>query len=350
MIKGFAERLAEWQQRHGRHSLPWQQRGPYETWISEIMLQQTQVQVVIPYFNRFVASFPSEEALASAQIDDVLAHWAGLGYYSRARNLHRAAQVIMQEHQGSLPNNLHALIALPGIGRSTSGAILSLGFEARGVIQDGNVRRVLSRLFCISGDLSKSSAQKQLWDLADTLTPDSGAESKVHTQAMMDLGSLICRRSRPGCDACPVADYCQALQSDSIARFPERKKLKQRPEELWVMLQLVNAKGETLFVKRPSPGIWGGLYCPPIGLSLSELAADIVRNEQLETEYVGAISHTFSHFRVRIEHYAASVDEKNVQVGEWCRADRFQKGVPAPINKILIVRKLNDASRFLSEI
>jgi A/G-specific adenine glycosylase len=178
MIERFAERLADWQKRHGRHDLPWQQRGPYETWISEIMLQQTQVQVVIPYFNRFVASFPSEEVLAAAPIDDVLAHWAGLGYYSRARNLHRAAQVIMQEHQGSLPNDLDALIALPGIGRSTAGAIVSLGFGARGVIQDGNVRRVLSRVFCISGDLSKSNAQNQLWDLADTLTPDGGADQK----------------------------------------------------------------------------------------------------------------------------------------------------------------------------
>ena len=335
MIEQFAERLAKWQQRQGRHDLPWQQRGPYETWISEIMLQQTQVQVVIPYFNRFVESFPSEKILASAQIDDVLAHWAGLGYYSRARNLHRTAQVIMQEHQGSLPNDLDALIALPGIGRSTAGAILSLGFGARGVIQDGNVRRVLSRLFCISGDLSKSIAQKQLWDLADTLTPDSGAESKVHTQAMMDLGSLICRRSRPNCEACPVADHCQALQRDAIARFPERKQVKQRQDELWIMLQLVNSNDETLFIKRPSPGIWGGLYSPPIGTSLNHLVADILDNEQVETAYAGAINHTFSHFRVRIEHHVASVGATDLQVGEWCRAERFQKGVPTPIKQIL---------------
>ena len=335
MIERFAERLAEWQRKHGRHDLPWQQHGPYETWISEIMLQQTQVQVVIPYFNRFVASFPSEEILASAPIDDVLAHWAGLGYYSRARNLHRAAQLIMQEHQGSLPNDLDALVALPGIGRSTAGAILSLGFGARGVIQDGNVRRVLSRLFCIAGDPSKSNAQNQLWDLADTLTPDSGAESKIHTQAMMDLGSLICRRSKPNCKACPVADDCQALQSGSISRFPERKQVKQRQEELWIMLQLVNANEETLFIKRPSPGIWGGLYCPPIGVSLNQLAADIVNTKQLETEYVGASKHTFSHFRVRIEHYVASVNSADVRVGEWCRTERFQKGVPAPIQHML---------------
>ena len=237
MIERFAERLADWQKRHGRHDLPWQQRGPYETWISEIMLQQTQVQVVIPYFNRFVASFPSEEVLAAAPVDDVLAHWAGLGYYSRARNLHRAAQVIMQEHQGSLPNDLDALIALPGIGRSTAGAIVSLGFGARGVIQDGNVRRVLSRVFCISGDLSKSNAQNQLWDLADSLTPDDGAGSKVHAQAMMDLGSLICRRSKPNCVACPVADDCQALQRNAIAKFPERKQVKQRKDAAAIYIE-----------------------------------------------------------------------------------------------------------------
>lgn len=335
MIEGFAERLAEWQKRHGRHDLPWQQRGPYETWVSEIMLQQTQVQVVIPYFNRFIINFPSVEILASAPIDNVLAHWAGLGYYSRARNLHRAAQVMRQQHESSLPNDFSALIALPGIGRSTAGAILSLGFGVRGVIQDGNVRRVLSRVFCISGDLSKSMAQKQLWDLADTLTPNRGAASKVHTQAMMDLGSLICRRSKPHCDACPVIDYCQAHQSDSIARFPERKQVKQRREELWIMLQLINANEETLFIERPSPGVWGGLYCPPIGSSLDQLAAEMVSNEQLETEYAGTMSHIFSHFRVRIEHYVASVDANNVQLGEWCRTERFKKGVPAPIRRML---------------
>ena len=151
----------------------------------------------------------------------------------------------------------------------------------------------------------------------------------------MDLGSLICRRSKPNCEACPVADDCQALQRNAIAKFPERKQVKQREDELWVMLQLVNANEETLFIKRPSPGIWGGLYSPPIGLSLTQLAAEILGNEQIETEYAGAINHTFSHFRVRIEHYVASVNAADVRVGEWCRTERFQKGVPAPIQHIL---------------
>ena len=251
MIHKFAQRLANWQKQHGRHGLPWQYKGAYATWISEIMLQQTQVRVVVPYFEKFMQDFPTVIGLANAPLDSVLSHWAGLGYYSRARNLHKAANIIVNEYQGEIPNDLASLIQLPGIGRSTAGAILSLGFGLHGVIQDGNVRRVLSRLFCIGGDLSKADAQKTLWKLADELTPRSGKNARIHAQAIMDLGSLVCRRSKPICQLCPFSKDCKAMQRGQVSQFPEPKRVKQRPDETWVVLQLKNERDQTLLMQRP---------------------------------------------------------------------------------------------------
>ena len=336
MIDRFAERLARWQRVHGRHNLPWQSRGAYATWISEVMLQQTQVQVVTPYYKQFIVRFPSVQILANAQLDDVLSHWAGLGYYSRARNLHKAAQAIVENYEGEIPRDLGALRELPGIGRSTAGAILSLGFGLRGVIQDGNVKRVLARLFAIPGDLSKSKAQNELWSLADSLTPHTGEACRIHTQAMMDLGSIVCRRTRPDCPRCPFQNDCLAFQQNSVAKFPAPKRTNKRQDELWIVLQIVNKANETLFIKRPPKGIWGGLYAPPIGVSLKKLGSDMNLNTVEEAEFVGDVPHTFSHFKVRLEHYRLKIGEDQIQVsGEWHIAQLFQKGVPAPIKKLL---------------
>ena len=337
MIDNFAQRLASWQKQYGRHELPWQHKGAYATWISEIMLQQTQVQVVIPFFERFMQNFPTVSELATASPDIVLSHWAGLGYYSRARNLHRAAKIIVSDHHSEIPKDLDRLMQLPGIGRSTAGAILSLGFGLRGVIQDGNVRRVLSRLFCIRGDLSKSDTQKTLWKLADNLTPHSGSESRVHTQAMMDLGSLVCRQSRPKCELCPFANDCQALQRGEVSQLPEPKRIKQRPDELWVILQIKNERNQTLLMQRPMKGIWGGLYAPPIGSSLSEIGKRLKIADATDAEYQGEITHTFSHFKVRLKHYLLNVSSTNTNhAGEWHSINVFQKGLPAPIKKLLL--------------
>jgi A/G-specific adenine glycosylase len=336
MIDRFAERLARWQKVHGRHDLPWQHCGAYETWVSEIMLQQTQVQVVIPYYKRFIVRFPSVQVLANAPLDDVVSHWAGLGYYSRARNLHKAAQIIVENYEGKIPQDLLTLTELPGIGRSTAGAILSLGFGLRGVIQDGNVRRVLARLFVITGDLSKSKAQNELWSLADSLTPETGEACRTHTQAIMDLGSIVCRRTRPDCLTCVFQNDCLAFQQNSIANFPAPKRTNKRQDELWIVLQIVNQANETLFIKRPAKGIWGGLYTPPIGLSLKELDSDMNLNATAEAEFIGDIAHAFSHFKVRLEHYRLKIGEDQIrESGEWQMAQLFQKGIPAPIQKLL---------------
>ena len=336
MIENFSERLAVWQKQYGRRELPWQRQGAYATWVSEIMLQQTQVQVVVPYFQKFMKEFPAISDLANASLDSVLAHWAGLGYYSRARNLHKAAKIIVSDHHCEIPKDLDLLIQLPGIGRSTAGAILSLGFGLRGVIQDGNVRRVLSRLFCIHGDLSKTSAQKILWELADQLTPNSGPDACIHTQGMMDLGSIVCRRSKPACKCCPFADDCQANQRREVSLFPKPKPVKQRPDETWVVLQLENERDETLFLQRPLEGIWGGLYAPHIGSSLSKISEHLKTVDVLEAEYQGELTHAFSHFKVHLEHYKLKVHSQDIAgIGVWRPIDRFQKGVPTPINTLL---------------
>jgi A/G-specific adenine glycosylase len=341
MIDQFAQRLAAWQKLHGRHELPWQRKGAYATWISEIMLQQTQVQVVIPYFEKFIQDFPTVSHLANASLDSVLSHWAGLGYYSRARNLHKAANIVVSEYNSEIPKDLDSLIQLPGIGRSTAGAILSLGFGIRGVIQDGNVRRVLSRLFCIDGDPSKADAQKTLWKLADELTPQSGSDARIHTQAMMDLGSLICRRTSPACPQCPFSNDCQALQRGEVSQFPKPKRVKQRLDERWVVLQIINEDNEILLMQRPMSGVWGGLYTPPIGSSLSEIGKKLAIRDVLDADYQGELMHAFSHFKVYLEHYLLTIRSNDLPaLGEWHSLSLFQKGLPAPIQKLLLNKDL----------
>ena len=226
-MSDFSDRILAWSARHGRRNLPWQQSDAYCIWISEIMLQQTQVQTVIPYYQRFMQSFPTIVALADASLDAVLGHWSGLGYYARARNLHGAAVIIRDEHGGVFPDTFEHVVALPGIGRSTAGAILSLAFETRCAILDGNVKRVLARHSAVGGWPGKSAVASQLWELAEHHTPQQCVAA--YTQAIMDLGATVCTRSRPLCDKCPVNQDCQALVSESVDRYPGRKPRKDKP-------------------------------------------------------------------------------------------------------------------------
>ena len=277
-MNNFATRIIEWQRRHGRHGLPWQGAEAYRVWVSEIMLQQTQVASVIPYYLRFVTSFPDIAALAAASEDEVLAHWSGLGYYSRARNLHRAAQLIMQRHEGKFPREFDDIMAFPGIGRSTAAAICALAFHERRAILDGNVKRVLARYCAIEGYAGKKEVEMQLWREAEALLPrqpsphpsrerileSDGLDDSIATyiQGLMDLGATICIRTRPRCDVCPVRKNCAAYQSGRVALLPTPRPRKTLPEKHSTFLLLLNGS-DILLEKRPGSGVWGGLWCPP---------------------------------------------------------------------------------------
>ncbi len=301
MTAPFSTRLLAWYDQHGRKDLPWQQpRTPYRVWVSEIMLQQTQVTTVIGYFEKFMARFPEVSALAKAPQDEVLHLWTGLGYYARARNLHKAAKVMVTEHGGDLPGNLDALQALPGIGRSTAGAILAQGFNTRAVILDGNVKRVLTRHGAIEGFPGRTAVERTLWELADSHTPN--ADSANYTQAIMDLGATLCVRRAPNCEACPVSTDCKALATNRVTDFPYPKPKKAKPTKTARMYVVRGTEGDVLLEQRPQEGIWGGLWNPP------ERAADYPHNDfiaeyDLKTKEVveGApFRHTFSHYHLDI--------------------------------------------------
>jgi A/G-specific adenine glycosylase len=271
---GFASRLVAWQTLHGRHDLPWQKtRDPYRVWLSEIMLQQTQVSTVIGYYGKFLERFPGVRQLAEASQDDVLGLWSGLGYYSRARNLHRCAQAVCADHQGHFPSTALQLKTLPGIGPSTAAAIASLCFDERVTILDGNVRRVVSRYLGFDGDLSVAANERSLWDLAEGLLPDehSAADMPTYTQALMDLGATLCTRSKPQCGACPFQSDCVALSTHQTASLPfKTKKLKRSAEAHWLLLARTET-AEVMLEKRPQTGIWAGMYALPMFGSLDTL-------------------------------------------------------------------------------
>ena len=338
----FAARLLEWFDRCGRHDLPWQRdRGPYAVWVSEIMLQQTQVATVIPYFERFVARFPDVEALAAAALDDVLALWAGLGYYARARNLHRAARIVAERHGGELPETLDALIALPGIGRSTAGAILAQAKGMRHPILDGNVKRVLARYHAIDGWPGERAVEARLWALADAHTPSERIAD--YTQAIMDLGATLCTRRRPACTVCPVAETCGACRRGIQAQVPAPRPKRARPERRRAMLVVRDPVGRVLLERRPERGIWGGLY------SLPELDDDDSASEwcarRLGATPVGEIalpelSHAFTHFDLTIAPRLVTLasDSRIVMESEslvWYNAARSNLGIAAPIRALL---------------
>ena len=302
----FADRLISWQQVHGRHDLPWQgTRDPYLIWLSEIMLQQTQVGTVIPYFVRFVGRFPDVQSLAQASLDDVLTLWSGLGYYSRARHLHRAAGIICTAHAGRFPQSHDAVLALPGIGRSTAAAICAFAWGERRAILDGNVKRVLARHAGIEGWPGQPAVEAALWQVAQARLPAEGAVAPagrtaiaVHTQALMDLGAGVCARSRPRCADCPVAGDCAARLTGRLSSIPAprpRKAMPHRTSAVWVML---DASGCVLLEQRPPTGIWGGLWSLPESLGV---AADVHIHADGQIERLPPVEHAFTHFRLTIE-------------------------------------------------
>ena len=337
----FTSKVLDWFQTHGRKDLPWQQNPtPYRVWVSEIMLQQTQVNTVIPYYQRFMERFPSIETLAQATPDVVLHHWTGLGYYARARNLHQAARQLVADHNGIIPNNVDQLSELPGIGRSTAGAIVALAHRQPATILDGNVKRVLTRCFAVSGWPEQSKVKKQLWELAEALTPHKN--TNVYTQAIMDLGATVCTRSKPDCPACPVTVQCLALKSHSISHYPGRKPAKALPVKATVMHMLHNCHNQVLLEKRPPSGIWGGLWSFPETPDPEEFPAAIVCARELnESQRWPTLRHTFSHYHLDIMPIHQQVDELSDKVMEsdrwlWYPLDQpVEVGLAAPVKQLL---------------
>ncbi|MDD5364493.1 MAG: A/G-specific adenine glycosylase [Gallionellaceae bacterium] len=335
----FAPRLIDWQRDHGRHDLPWQVGDPYAVWVSEIMLQQTQVDTVLPYYARFMARLPDLASLAAAPEDAVLALWSGLGYYARARNLHAAAQKVMAEHGGVFPRQVEAIEALPGIGRSTAAAIAAFSFGERRAILDGNVKRVFCRLFGVDGWPGEKAVENRLWQLAEGLLPERGL--RAYTQGLMDLGATLCRRARPDCLRCPFADDCVAHRDGRQAELPAARPRKALPERETVMLVLWHA-GEILLQKRPPTGIWGGLWSLP-ECAPDEDVVDAARRLGYAAEPLAmlpGLSHTFSHFRLAIQPRSLAVARRQGGAQEpgsiWLTpAEASQAALPTPVRRII---------------
>ena len=298
----FNRQVLDWFDDHGRKHLPWQQDiNPYRVWISEIMLQQTQVNTVIPYFQRFMDTLPTVADLAQADEDAVLHLWTGLGYYSRARNLHKAAQRVMNEFQGQFPDTVEGLSELPGIGRSTAGAIVSIAFEQPAAILDGNVKRVLARFFAIDGWPGQSAVAKSLWEKAELLKPSG--RTRDYSQAMMDLGATLCTRTKPDCQLCPLHNDCEAFALSKPQQYPGKKPKKTLPVKSTRMLIIENDQGDILLEKRPSPGIWGGLWSFPECPEQEDYAALLSQlgKQPADGKDLKPMRHTFSHFHLDIQ-------------------------------------------------
>ncbi len=297
----FQSAVLTWFDAHGRHDLPWQQGiTAYRVWVSEVMLQQTQVATVIPFFERFMAAFPDVHSLAAADIDRVLHLWTGLGYYARGRNLHRAARLVCDEYAGVFPADVEGLAALPGVGRSTAGAIASIAQGRRAAILDGNVKRVLARYFAVPGWPGQSAVLKQLWQLSETLTPAERVGD--YTQAMMDLGATLCTRSKPQCPRCPLQQGCTAHRAGEETLYPGRKPRKALPRRHCWMLMLSNSEGQLLLQQRPPVGLWGGLWSFPEFASQAEALAQAKRwgGDPSAASSRETFTHTFSHFQLQI--------------------------------------------------
>ncbi|MGI9260634.1 MAG: A/G-specific adenine glycosylase [Woeseiaceae bacterium] len=341
-MESFAANVLQWFDNHGRKDLPWQQNPtPYRVWVSEIMLQQTQVATVIPYYDRFMASFPDVRTLAAADVDNVLHHWSGLGYYARARNLHKTAITIVAEHGGQFPNAIEDVQALPGIGRSTAGAILSLSRNERHPILDGNVKRVLARFHAVGGWPGTSGVAKLLWVYAEEHTPDS--DVAAYTQAMMDLGATVCTRTRPDCDRCPLNMECAAHAAGQETDYPGRKPKKEKPRRATHML-VVQHDDAIYLERRPPTGIWGGLYSFPEIESVEALTSWCERHLSavpVEVEPTETYSHSFTHFdldirpvKVRLKS-APNVAADN-EDAIWYRPEAPQKvGLAAPVKTLI---------------
>lgn len=338
----FAAELLAWFDRHGRKDLPWQHdRTPYRVWVSEIMLQQTQVSTVIPYFQRFMEHFPDIKALAAAPVDEVLHLWSGLGYYARARNMHRAAQTVVAEHGGEFPRALEAVVALPGIGRSTAGAILSLSCGQRQPILDGNVKRVLARYFGIEGFPGAPAVTDKLWALAEQCTPQKRVDA--YTQASMDLGAMLCVRRKPLCGMCPIAEGCVARQTNRQHELPTARPRKERPQKKTCMLLAVRENRFVLLERRPPTGIWGGLW------SLPEFTTPKDAQDWCTTQFgtpksrprtQPSLHHAFTHFDLEIEPLMVNCANGYgvMEQGKWVWYDTTaptKLGLAAPVKELL---------------
>lgn len=356
----FSDRILQWFATHGRHNLAWQQLGkevpdPYPVWISEIMLQQTQVATVIGYFDRFMGNFPTLDALANASLDKVLDNWAGLGYYARARNLHKTAQDLQKiiEQTNAYPQTLDEWQALSGIGKSTAGAIMAMGMGKFGVICDGNVKRVLTRHFGIADDITKPATDKALWSLAERLTPQD--DSGRYAQAMMDMGATLCTKNRPACERCPVVSTCVAHKNGTPTAYPVKAKKSPKPTHQSFVLQLID-DDKALWVKRGDDGIWANLWCLPlfsttrddtfVDAQLGELLSDALTNAPESLTPIHQIRHTLTHFHWQLSLIAIPLDKKmtnkiNVLLDAcqadfvWLSADKMPSAVPSAMKKLM---------------
>ena len=338
----FSESVLSWFDQHGRKHLPWQdKRTAYRVWVSEIMLQQTQVATVIPYFERFMARFPNVGSLAAAEQDDVLQLWTGLGYYARGRNLHKCARVVMEDHNGEFPNTVEALEQLPGIGRSTAGAIVSQAYQIPASILDGNVKRVLARFHGVEGWPGQAKVAASLWDYADKHTPPTRARD--YTQAMMDLGAMVCTRSKPLCNLCPIAQACFAYKNNRLSEFPGKKPKKTLPIKSIQMLVMRNQAQELLLEQRPPSGIWGGLWSFP-ELDLEQNAIEFTEahyGKVKNAKKLDAFRHTFSHYHLDIHPVVITLSSligqiKSDNTQNWFNFNQKNPpGLPAPVAKLI---------------
>ena len=339
----FSDALLEWFDVHGRHDLPWQVADdPYKVWVSEIMLQQTQVKTVLQYFDRFIARFPTVQDLGTATWDEVAPYWAGLGYYARARNLHKAAGIVAT--QGHFPDTLEEWIALPGIGRSTAGALMSLGLRKYGVIMDGNVKRVLSRFFAIEDDLSKPIHERAMWQLAEELCPHE--RNHDYTQAIMDLGATVCTPKKPLCLYCPMQQHCQAHQQGLENELPFKKAKKPVPVKSAQVL-ILQCGDQWLWQQRPNTGLWGGLWCLPIIEEVHEL--DVLKQSLGLKQFIQKveISHSFTHFTWQLQGLVFAIDadlQEHLAIelkGIWLEPTAaVQAGIPTAMKKLISATQL----------
>ncbi len=343
-LEPFAPIVMQWQKRAGRHHLPWQgTRDPYRIWLSEIMLQQTQVSAVIGYYQRFLERFPDIRSLAAASQDEVMPYWAGLGYYARARNLHRCAQEIIAHWNGSFPPTAEQISTLPGIGRSTAAAIAAFAYGERSPIMDGNVRRVFCRYFGIDGPTGKTSTEAELWETAERIVAAAPAslDMAAYTQGLMDLGATVCTRGMPDCAACPLNTHCIARQTGRQTELPVPRQKKAVPERHCSMLVLVR-EGQVLLEQRPSPGIWGGLWSLPQFDDAEALASACAAQglPAANAQRMAGLLHVFTHFRLHIDPWLLQATVPVLQEApagkRWTPLDALeQAALPAPVRKIL---------------
>jgi len=339
-VNTFSSRLIRWQKKYGRHDLPWQGESAYRIWLSEIMLQQTQVTTVIHYYLRFTESFPDIAALAAATEEQVLAHWSGLGYYARGRNLHKAARLIAERHGGRFPRDFEQILTLPGIGRSTAAAISALAWHERRAILDGNVKRVLARYCGIDGWTGGSKVEAQLWDQAEKLLPAS--DVAIYTQALMDMGATVCTRARPRCANCPVQVDCVALRTERVELLPAPRPRKVIPQREANFL-LLKFGSEIMLEKRPANGIWGGLWCAPQVDDGAEESNYLSRNNMQISQRteMDAFTHVFTHFRLHIRPVLFELTSKPLRIEQqgcvWLDLGAaLGAAIPSPVRQMLL--------------